>query len=201
MKIVVTGFQAFLKHVDNPTEAILKRLPKVIEGNTIIPLLLPVEFDQSFNHLLEVVEIEKPQIVIMLGLAGGRKAISLERIAINVNHSSSPDNKNVTKHHETINEKGKNAYFTSLPIEQIQRRLKEKKIPCEISNSAGTYVCNNVFYQMMNYIEQSTTDIIAGFIHIPYMTEQSREKRDFSLDLSILVEAVIEVIYTCIKRK
>lgn len=201
MKIVVTGFEAFLAHDENPTEAILKKLPKEMHGFQIIPCLLPVAFEDSFNHLSNMVDNVNPDIVIMLGLAGGRKAISLERIAINIDHSKHPDNNGVTKHHETINENGNIAYFSTLPIEDIMKRLESDKIPCEISNSAGTYVCNNIFYQMMSLIDQRSTNMIAGFVHVPYMKEQSKKHGDFSLELSVLVKAIEHIINACIERK
>lgn len=199
MKVIVTGFEAFLSHQENPTEAILKKLPKALHNNEIITCLLPVEFDHSFTRLKQLVEIEKPDVVIMLGLAGGRTSISPERVAINIDHSKSPDNNGITKHHSIINKSGKNAYFSRLPLEDIVMRLTELGIQTAISNSAGTYVCNHVFYHMMDYIAQTNNSMKAGFIHIPYMTEQERKLGEFSLDLTVLVQAIKEVIAVCTK--
>ena len=198
MRIIITGFKPFMSHDVNPTEEIISILPGQIYGNEIIRLLLPVEFDNSFDVLKEAIIKYKPNVVIALGLAGNRKAISLERVAINVDHSTAPDNIGNTPNHKTIIKSGKNAYFSKLPLDEIVLKLKQKNINVEISNTAGTYVCNNLFYHLMNYIEENNLNIKAGFVHVPLMDEQLKSKGNFSMPLSTMVEGVIDLIKECI---
>lgn len=198
MRIIITGFKPFMSHDVNPTEEIISILPGQIYGNEIIRLLLPVEFDNSFDVLKEAIIKYKPNVVIALGLAGNRKAISLERVAINVDHSTAPDNIGNTPNHKTIIKSGMNAYFSTLPLDDIVLKLKQKNINVEISNTAGTYVCNNLFYHLMNYIEENNLNIKAGFVHVPLMDEQLKSKGNFSMPLSTMVEGVIDLIKECI---
>jgi len=198
LRIIITGFKPFMSHDVNPTEEIISILPGQIYGNEIIRLLLPVEFDNSFDVLKEAIIKYKPNVVIALGLAGNRKAISLERVAINVDHSTAPDNIGNTPNHKTIIKSGMNAYFSTLPLDDIVLKLKQKNINVEISNTAGTYVCNNLFYHLMNYIEENNLNIKAGFVHVPLMDEQLKSKGNFSMPLSTMVEGVIDLIKECI---
>ncbi len=197
MKIIITGFEPFLDSEENPTQEIIKLLPKSIYGNELIKVELPVIYDECFNILLKIIEEKKPDVIINLGLAGGRKAISIERVAININDSSSPDNKGVILQDKQIIKAGKNAYFSTLPIKQIMKNIEKKKIPVEISNSAGTYVCNNLMYHALHYIYINNLDIKAGFIHVPYMKQQVKEEVN-SLPLDVILEGVIDSIKACL---
>lgn len=196
MKIIVTGFGRFLDNEDNPTKEVLKLLPKSIHGNKIITVELPVIFDECFDYLKPIIDDECPDAIIMLGLAAGRKAITPERIAINIKDGRKPDNIGYQPLDEAIHIDGPNAYFSTLPLRVIEKKLNEKKIPCQISNSAGLYVCNNIMYHVLHYIDQNDLDIKAGFIHVPFMTEQVTSNIDFSLPLDVILEAVIDSIKT-----
>ena len=198
MKIVITGFEPFLNNKINPTAEILELLPPSIHGNPVIKVLLPVEFDTSFEILRSILDKEEPSVIINLGLAADRKAITPERVAINVNHSIHGDNKGFTPIHQTISEQGLNAYFTRLDLDKITTRLQSKNIPVSISNSAGTYVCNNLVYHVLEYIDQNKLNAKAGFVHVPLMDKQTSGGEKFSLPLDTMLEAVIDIIKTCI---
>ncbi len=193
MNIVVTGFEAFHKNNENPTEEVIKLLPRNIKGHKIIPTLLPVLYNESFQELKKVIEQYKPEVVISLGLAGGRIGITPERVAVNIADASIGDNNKVVKTDETIETEGKNAYFTTLPIKAMIAKLKEKHIDCYISNSAGAYVCNDLMYRTLHYIELNKLEIKAGFIHVPYMTEQEAFGK-YQMPLPDILEAVIDCI-------
>ena len=130
-------------------------------------------------------------------MAAGRKAITPERVAINIDHTMSPDNKGNIPKHKTISQTGKNAYFTKLHLDKIMTRLESKSIPVRISNTAGTYVCNNLMYHVLEYIDHNDLDVIAGFVHIPLMDDQNEKRDMFSLPLDTMLEAVIDIIKTC----
>lgn len=198
MKIIVTGFEPFLDNTENPSSEILELLPKSIYGNEIITIKLPVIYDECFDILKLEIMKHKPDVIINIGLAAGRKAISIERVALNINDSVHPDNLGNIFKDKKIIEKGEAAYFSKLPIRKIYEKLKEKNIPVEISNTAGLFICNNLMYHVLNYIDKNNLDIIAGFIHVPLMTEQVENLSVNSLPLVIILEGIIDVIKECL---
>ncbi|TLS38542.1 pyroglutamyl-peptidase I [Pseudalkalibacillus caeni] len=165
--LLLTGFEPFLDHKLNPTEHIVNLLDgKEIGNYRIHGKVLPVAYEQSAEKLLSYYEELKPDAVISLGLAAGRNKITPERIAINVNDGIR-DNTGNTPVDQPIISDGNDAYFTKLPIRKMIDTLLEKGIPAEISNTAGTYLCNNVMYSMLHEINKSGKSIPSGFIHIP----------------------------------
>ena len=201
MKIIVTGFEPFLNNQINPTQEIVELLPPSIHGNEVIKVLLPVEFDKSFKLLKKHIEEIQPDVIINLGLATNRKGITPERIAINVDHSEQPDNIGVSPVHKPISVDGQTAYFTKLNLDHILQRLKSKNIPVSISNSAGTFVCNNLMYHVLEFIDHNDLNTVAGFVHVPMMDKQNKDKSNFSLPLDTMLEAVIDIIKTCIYQE
>ena len=194
MNIIVTGFVPFLDNELNPTSEVLELLPKSIKGNEIITVLLPVEYDQCFQVLKPYIDKYKPGIIINLGLAPKRKNISLERVALNISNSEYSDNKGIIKIDESIIENGENAYFSKLPLRKILNILVKKGIPVEISNTAGLYICNNLMYHVLHYIESNKLETKAGFVHVPFMDKQVKDKLENSLPLVTILEGIIDVI-------
>ncbi|MDT8858801.1 pyroglutamyl-peptidase I [Alkalihalobacillus sp. MEB130] len=167
MRVLLTGFEPFLGHYINPTEEIVKELDgQQINNKQIIGRILPVAFSQSATQLIAHFEEEKPDAVIMLGLAAGRNRITPERVAINCSDGDK-DNEGRALQDAVIQEDGPAAYFSTLPIRKIVNILNEASIPARISNTAGTYLCNNIMYEMLHYLEQHNLSCPAGFIHIP----------------------------------
>ncbi|MFK5708680.1 pyroglutamyl-peptidase I [Lysinibacillus boronitolerans] len=165
-KILVTGFEPFLDYKINPTMQIVEALNgKKIDSYDIVGRILSVDFQQSAEQLKQHIEEVKPQIIISLGLAGGRFKVTPERIAINVKDGE-PDNNGYTPVDESIYEEGEDAYLTNLPIRSMVNRLQAEGYPAEISNTAGTYLCNNIMYEGLAYAQQHK-GVRAGFIHIP----------------------------------
>lgn len=199
MKILITGFEAFHNNSENPSQEVVRLLPKTLKGHRIITLELPVLYDRSFQLIEEAMELHQPDIILLLGLAQGRKHITPERIAINVDDASIGDNDGIIRQGQPIKKEGQNAYFSTLPIEKIVQFIKAKNTPVKISNHAGAYICNHVMYQTLHYIQNQNLNVQAGFIHLPLMDEQNEEKTSFSLPLHQLLEAVIDAIKACIQ--
>lgn len=198
MNILITGFEAFLENEANPTQEIIRLLPKSIYGNPITGVELPVIYDECFDKLLPIIKEKKPDYIINLGLAAGRKSISLERVAINISDSKHKDNNGNILQDKVIIDNGKNAYFSTLPLRKMVDNISVKKIPVEISNSAGTYVCNNIMYHVLHYIEINNLPIKAGFIHVPFMSEQISDSQVNSLPLDVILEGIIDAIKACL---
>lgn len=168
-KLLLTGFEPFLQFPMNPTEQIVNNLHgKVIGEYTVESIVLPVDYSESEKQILEKIKELSPDAVISLGLAAGRFKITPERVAINVKDGAA-DNQGVALEDEPIAIDGDDAYFSRLPIRQMVNALKENQLPSEISNSAGTYLCNNVMYAVL----KNVPNIPAGFIHIPVSHEMA----------------------------
>ena len=167
MNILLTGFEAFLGMKSNPTEVIVRSLDgETINGNKIIGKVLPVDFKETSSIILEHIDEYQPSVVISLGLAAGRNRITPERIAINCMDGEA-DNAGNQYDGQKILENAPDAYFSTLPIKNMVSKLQEHNLPAKISNTAGTYLCNQTMYTVRHHIETNNLDMMSGFIHIP----------------------------------
>lgn len=178
MKILVTGFEPFNQSNVNPSMEIIKRL-NAPKRTTLITEILPVEFKRSSERIRELLQIHRPEVVISLGQAGGRREISVERVAINIDNCRSsngksilPDNAGRVVVDEPIEIDGSPAYFSTLPVWSLVNAIDKMDIPAAVSNTAGTYVCNHLMYTILYEIDKRYPEMRAGFIHVPYMPEQ-----------------------------
>lgn len=194
MKIIVSGFDPFGGEKINPSIECVKALPE-IEGVELIRLELPTVFKESAKRLNEVINEVKPDAVLSVGQAGGRPGITMERIAINVDDARIPDNISQQPIDETIQTKGAAAYFSTLPIKRIVKAIREAGIPVEVSNSAGTFVCNHIMYQALFAATKADKPFKAGFMHIPFIPEQTTDKPSLPLEESTkALQIAIETI-------
>ena len=168
-KILVTGFEAFDKSALNPSGEIVKAL----KGDDLVTAILPVVFGQASAQLRELIDLHKPSTVLCLGLAVGRSEITPERIAINLENARIADNAGNQPLEQRIIADGPDGHFSTLPIEKMVASMKAAGIPASISLSAGTFVCNHIFYVLQDYLKDSS--IKSGFMHVPLMDEQRRE--------------------------
>ncbi|MCH1625170.1 pyroglutamyl-peptidase I [Fredinandcohnia quinoae] len=197
-KLLLTGFEPFLDFPINPTEEIVKRIDGSTIGNyQIIGRLLPVDFSESAKQILNLIDEVKPDVVISLGLAAGRSKITPERIAINCCDGAA-DNKGIKLEDSPIEDNGPVGYFSTLPIRKFVNTLNENGLPATISNSAGTYLCNNVMYSTLHKIEQESLSIQAGFIHIPASHQLAIKKPNLpswsNKDLEAAIAIMIETL-------
>jgi pyroglutamyl-peptidase len=173
--LLLTGFGPFAEHEENPTEALVKNLDeKEINNYKIVSAILPVEYQSSITQLSDLIETHNPDALISIGLAADRSEITPELIAINYQHSKTPDKAKVIKKFQKINSKGKESFYSTLPIEQMILALEKNNIPTKLSSAAGTYVCNTVMYHGLKTIQQTKRNCPSGFIHIPNNMEQEK---------------------------
>ncbi len=172
MKILVTGFNPFGDDKINPAIETVKRLPDTIHGAEIIKLEIPTEFNHSAEVVKKAIEEHHPDYVLDVGQAGGRFGITPEYVAINLDDGRIADNAGYQPLNHTIHEDGQTAYFTQLPVKAIARAIRDAGLPSTVSYSAGTYVCNHIFYQVQYMRDKFFPDIKAGFIHIPFLPDQ-----------------------------
>ena len=168
-KILVTGFEPFATSSLNPSAAIVKAL----KGDDLVTAILPVVFGQASAQLRELIDLHKLSAVLCLGLAVGRSEITPERIAINLDNARIADNEGNQPLEQRIMADGPDGYFSTLPIEKMVTTMKAAGIPASISLSAGTFVCNHIFYVLQDYLKDSS--VKSGFMHVPLMDEQRKE--------------------------
>lgn len=180
MRILLSGFEPFGGNAVNPTEKLMRdamvshefyQTPGVSELRAVV---LPVTFDDAFESLSREIEVFSPDAVIAFGLAAGRShALELERVAINCIDCEIPDNSGRILRDEPICPNGQNAYFSTLPLREMLEDLNGVGIPARISNTAGTYVCNFLFYRLQEM--NLSTGRRTGFIHVPFLPEQAKD--------------------------
>jgi len=171
--VLLTGFAPFGGETTNPSwEAVQALEGEIVAGHRIVARCLPVEFEASLHALHHALDELAPALVICIGQAGGRAQMSLERIAINVIDARIPDNAGLQPIDEAIVADGPAAYFTGLPIKAMLAALRNAGFPVEVSQTAGTYVCNHVFYGLMHAL-RGFPGVRGGFMHIPYSPAQA----------------------------
>ena len=189
--ILLTGFAPFGGETSNPSwDAVVPLQGKRIAGHRIIARQLPVEFGASLQVLQLAIREAAPALVLCVGQAGGRAQLSIERIAINIDDARIPDNADACPIDAPVVADGPAAYFATLPIKAMLTALRESGVPAEISQTAGTYVCNHVFYGLMHALHGKSR-IRGGFIHIPYAPDQAaRHPGAPSLPVEVVTRAL-----------
>ena len=170
MKILITGFQPFGGQRVNPAWEAVRKLPDVLGDKVLWKLEIPVTFGGAFDAAeAKAAEID-PDVILCVGQAGGRDAVTPERIAVNLQDASIPDNAGNQPMDLPVVADGANAYFTSLPVKAMAAAARALDIPCRLSCTAGTYVCNDVFYRLLHRYRD--TEKRVGFVHVPFLPEQ-----------------------------
>ncbi len=170
--VLVTGFSPFEGEVENPSERIARALDgRIIAGRVVRGVVLPVVFGAALAALKDALAAEAPELVVAVGQAGGRPCLMVERVALNVDDARIPDEAGQQPIDEPVIAGGPVGYWSTLPIKAIVRALREAGIPAEVSQSAGTFVCNHVFYGLMDAL--AGTGARGGFVHVPFVPEQA----------------------------
>lgn len=199
MKILVTGFDPFGGEPTNPAIESVKRIDDNIEGAEIIKLEIPTVFHKAADVVEEKIKEVKPDVVLSIGQAGGRYGITVERVAINQDDARIEDNEGNQPIDVAIREDGAPAYFSTLPIKAMVEEIKKEILPASVSNTAGTFVCNHIMYQDL-YLAEKYGNIKAGFIHVPFLTEQVVDKKDTaSMSLEDIVKGLNAAIRAIVK--
>ncbi|EGU33735.1 pyrrolidone-carboxylate peptidase [Vibrio ichthyoenteri ATCC 700023] len=188
-KVLITGFEPFGGAAINPAlEAVKKLENATLNGGEIVICDVPVTRYEAVDSVIAAIEKHQPDYVITVGQAGGRVAITPERVAINIDDFRIPDNGGNQPIDEPVVVDGPDAYFTTLPIKAITRTLQENGIPCQVSNTAGTFVCNHLFYGVQHYLRDK--NIGHGFVHIPLLPEQDPLGNQATMSLDVIAEGL-----------
>lgn len=188
MKILFTGFEPFGGESFNSSWKAVRRLPDTLDEAQLLKLQLPVTFAGCGPVLERVVRAERPDAVLCVGQAGGRAAVTVERVALNLADARIPDNAGAQPVDVPVVPDGPAAYFATIPVKAAVRRVRAAGIPCDLSYTAGTYVCNALLYQALHLVagpDPVQPAPLAGFIHLPYAEEQLAGKPDGTPALSL----------------
>ena len=195
--ILLTGFEPFGGETANPSGEIARRLHgKVIAGHRVAGAVLPCGFGLALRELRQQIRSAQPALVICLGQAGGRADITPERVAINVDDARIADNAGRQPVDRAIVPAGPAAYWSTLPIKAIVAALRAHRIPASVSQTAGTFVCNHVFYGLMHELRGQGRR--GGFIHVPFLPAQAKPGQP-SLPLATMVTAIAVAMATAVK--
>ncbi len=170
--ILITGYEGYGGRSMNPSELVTKALHgETVAGHEVHGEVLPVDYAEIRSRLPELIDAHRPTAVLMLGLWPGEPMIRLERIAANSVEFEVPDNSGSLLSGE-IDQDGPTAYRSTLPLGRIRTALRGEGIPCRISDTAGTFLCNALMYTALAHFARQTLNVPCGFIHLPYLPEQ-----------------------------
>ena len=201
MKLLITGFEPFGGESVNPSYEAVKRLPSSMEGHELIRLRLPVDFFSSAEILLDALATHRPAAVLSVGQAGGRTDIALEKVALNQAWDRNADPPLCLAADHRIAGDGPAAYFSTLPLDAIERALRAEEIPASVSLSAGTYVCNFIMYTALHRASREGAEMRCGFIHVPFLPEQAAAKTPPapSMTLDTITKAIETAVQAIIR--
>jgi len=189
--LLITGFDAFGGAGINPSWEAVQKLPDTVGDFTLHKMQIPTVFGLAPRLVIEKAEMIRADVILCIGQAGGRNAVTPERIAVNIRDARIPDNAGNQPDGERISEEGPAAYFSTVPVKEMAQAIRDAQIPGAVSNSAGAYVCNDTLYSLLHRFSGTTTKV--GFIHVPYLPEQGNP----NLPLEKTVEALIAAITVC----
>lgn len=194
MKLLVTAFDPFGGEKVNPAEQAVTKLPDRIKNIEILKLTVPTVFGKSIETAKEAIRRLQPDAVLSVGQAGGRACITVERIAVNCMDARIADNEGNRPEDESIVPDGPAAYFATVPVKRMVRAIREAGLPAAVSDSAGTFVCNQLMYGLLH---AAACGILSkppavGFLHVPYTTQQTAGRMDAqpSMALSDIVRGL-----------
>lgn len=192
MNILLSAFEPFGKENINSTQELIKHLPEIIGVKNITKIILPVVFDECYKKLSYKIQDNEFDYVICLGQNSLTSMINVERVSINIKDARIADNAGTQPIDEVIIKDGPDAYFSRLPIKKMVQASLNANIPAQISNSAGTFVCNNLMYHMLHIFTDKKTR--TGFIHIPQTSKQKLTKDSPFMDSKTAANGLIEMI-------
>lgn len=201
--ILLTGFEPFDGDSVNPSGEVAKQLDGKMTGDSVVrSVILPVQHEAARAVVAPRLETPGLLAVVHLGLAGGRARISLERVAVNVMDYARPDAHGQMLSGVACVEGGPAAYFSTLPLREMLAALIAEGIPAVISNTAGTYLCNDILYASLHALSRHAPSVPAGFIHLPFLPSMvtAHNLEEPSMDVAMMTRAM-EIVLSHITRE
>lgn len=186
--LLITGFDPFGGSDINPAWEAVRLLPEQIGSFRLHKLQIPTRFREAARQVLEEADRCRPDVILCIGQAGGRAAVTPERVAINLRDARIPDNGGCQPLEEPIDPSGPAAYFATVPVGKMAAAISDRGLPGAVSNTAGTFVCNETLYLLLQHYDQ--TPVRAGFIHVPFLPEQGTPHLSLEQTISALTAAI-----------
>lgn len=186
--LLITGFDPFGGEKINPAWEAVKLLPDTIGDYRLTKLEIPTVFGKAAETVLKKAEEVRPQVILCIGQAGGRAAVTPERVAINLRDAKITDNERNQPVDEACVSGGPTAYFATVPVKAMVQAMTDAGFPAAVSNTAGTFVCNDTLYTLLHRF--NGTDIRCGFIHVPYLPQQGTPSLELERTAAALEAAV-----------
>ena len=201
--VLLTGFDPFGGEALNPSWLAVSALDgAVLAGHRVVAVQLPTAFARAARDLRAALRRHRPALVLCVGQAGGRACLSLERVAVNIIDARIADNDGAQPVDTPCVKGAPAAYFASLPVKAMLQALRDAGIPAEVSNTAGTYVCNHVFFTLMHALARVPGAERGGFLHIPYLPAQAaRHPGAPALDLDTAVEGLRIALHAALRTR
>lgn len=206
--VLITGFEPFGGEKVNPSELVARSLEgRLIAGRPLAVRVIPVETRNIGERLGRAIDETSPDIVISMGQAGGRSSLAIERVAVNVLDFVQPDNVGVMRKNDPVTRGGPDARLSPMPFGEIVAAWAENGIPGYVSNSAGTYLCNQLLYEALGIAENASPPVVAGFVHLPYLPAQAMTlgpERTPSMSLDVMkraMEILIETVVPWVEQR
>ena len=190
-KLLITGFDPFGGQTMNPSWLAVSQLPDRVGEFAVHKRMIPTVFGKAAEAVLEAAAQVQPDVILCVGQAGGREAVTPERIGVNIRDARIADNAGNQPKGEFVASDGPAAYFATVPVEKMAQAIRDAGIPATVSNSAGAFVCNDVLYSLLHHY--AGTGIQVGFIHVPYIPEQGSP----SMPLEKINRALMCAISAC----
>ncbi len=190
-KLLITGFDPFGNDTVNPSWEAVKALPDTVGDFLLCKLEIPTVFGKAAHAILDAAKDFGPDVILCIGQAGGRSCVTPERIAVNIRDARIPDNAGFQPQGTPVATSGPAAYFATVPVKAMADAIHAAGLPAAVSNSAGTFVCNDTLYTLLHRCELTQTKV--GFLHVPYLPEQGAP----SLTLTQIVSALTAAIKVC----
>lgn len=196
--LIITGFDPFGGETINPAWEAVKRLPDAVGGYRLTRLEIPTVFEKAAKRVLEAAEQDKPDVILCVGQAGGRSAVTPERIAVNLMDARIADNEGNQPVEMPVEAGGPDGIFSTVPVTAMAEAIREAGIPGAVSLSAGSFVCNDTLYRLLRHYAGTGTRV--GFLHVPYLPTQAKEGVP-SMELERITKALTAAIGALDKEK
>ena len=190
-QLLITGFDPFDGKTVNPSWQAVEQLPEAIGYLKLCKLQIPTVFGKAAAMVLTEAECLQPDVILCIGMAVGRHAVTPERIAVNIRNARIPDNKGNRPQGALAVPVAPAAYFSTVPVKEMAEAIRAQSIPAAVSNTAGTYVCNDVFFTLLHHYAGTKTKV--GFIHVPCLPEQGSP----SMSMECITAALTAAIEVC----
>ncbi|MBQ9843171.1 MAG: pyroglutamyl-peptidase I [Oscillospiraceae bacterium] len=190
-RLLITGFDAFGGSEENPSWLAVSQLPDTVGGFTLKKCMIPTVFGRAAQEVLAAAEDFQPDVILCVGVAAGRDAVTPERIAVNIRDARIPDNAGNQPVGEFVVADAPAAYFSTVPVAAMAQAIRDAGVPGTVSNSAGAFVCNDTLYLLLHHFAGTSTRV--GFIHVPAAPHQHA----VSLPLEKTIQALISAISAC----